>query len=177
MDIKDKVAIVTGAGSGIGKAIVERFHDEGARAIVVVDRDGDGAQKVAASVGARAVALDVTDEQAIAKLVAETVDENGCLDIFVSNAGYVTQGGLEVENQEIQRMWEVHVMAHIYAARSAVPVMVANGGGYLLNTASAAGLLTQLGSMQYAITKAAAVSLGEFLAITCLLYTSDAADE
>ena len=166
MDIKDKVAIVTGAGSGIGKAIVERFHDEGARAIVVVDRDGDGAQKVAASVGARAVALDVTDEEAIAKLVSETVEENGCLDIFVSNAGYVTQGGLEVENQEIQRMWEVHVMAHIYAARSAVPVMAANGGGYLLNTASAAGLLTQLGSMQYAITKAAAVSLGEFLAIT-----------
>jgi NAD(P)-dependent dehydrogenase (short-subunit alcohol dehydrogenase family) len=152
MDIKDKVAIVTGAGSGIGKAIVERFHDEGARAIVVVDRDGDGAQKVAASVGARAVALDVTDEKAIAKLVSETVEENGCLDIFVSNAGYVTQGGLEVENQEIQRMWEVHVMAHIYAARSAVPVMAANGGGYLLNTASAAGLLTQLGSMQYAIT-------------------------
>ncbi|MGZ0214531.1 MAG: SDR family oxidoreductase, partial [Acidimicrobiales bacterium] len=130
MDIKDKVAIVTGAGSGIGKAIVERFHDEGARAI------------------------DVTDEKAIAKLVSETVEENGCLDIFVSNAGYVTQGGLEVENQEIQRMWEVHVMAHIYAARSAVPVMAANGGGYLLNTASAAGLLTQLGSMPYATTQA-----------------------
>ncbi|SUZ64088.1 uncharacterized protein METZ01_LOCUS16942, partial [marine metagenome] len=166
MEIKDKVAIVTGGGSGIGEALVERFRAEGARGLVVVDRDGANAERVAQQAGGKAVEMDVTDENAIAHVVAETVDDHGTLDIFVSNAGYVTQGGLETDNAEIQRMWEVHVMSHVYAARAAVPVMVANGGGYLLNTASAAGLLTQLGSMQYAVTKAAAVSLGEFLSIT-----------
>ena len=166
MEIRDKVAIVTGGGSGIGEALAKRFHAEGARGVVVVDRDGTNAERVAQNIAGTAVELDVTDEPAIASVVAETVQEHGTLDIFVSNAGYVTQGGLEADNDEIQRMWEVHVMSHIYAARAAVPVMVANGGGYLLNTASAAGLLTQLGSMQYAVTKAAAVSLGEFLSIT-----------
>ena len=166
MEIKDKVAVITGGGSGIGEALAERFHHEGARGVVVVDRDADNAARVAQSIGGTAVGLDVTDEDGIVDLVNQTVKDYGTLDIFVSNAGYVTQGGLEAENAEIQRMWEVHVMSHVYAARASVPVMVANGGGYLLNTASAAGLLTQLGSLQYSITKAAAVSLGEFLAIT-----------
>ena len=166
MEIKDKVAVITGGGSGIGEALAERFHHEGARGGVVVDRDADNADRVAQSIGGTAVGLDVTDEDGIVDLVNQTVKDYGTLDIFVSNAGYVTQGGLEAENAEIQRMWEVHVMSHGYAARASVPVMVANGGGYLLNTASAAGLLTQLGSLQYSITKAAAVSLGEFLAIT-----------
>ena len=121
---------------------------------------------MAERVGGTAVGLDVTDEEAIKAVVADTVAAHGALDVFVSNAGYVTQGGLEVANDEIQRMWEVHVMSHVYAARAAVPPMVEGGGGYLLNTASAAGLLTQLGSLQYAVTKAAAVSLGEFLSIT-----------
>jgi len=166
MEIKDKVAVITGGGSGIGEALAERFHHEGARGVVVVDRDADNADRVAQSIGGTAVGLDVTDENGIVDLVNQTVKDYGTLDIFVSNAGYVTQGGLEAENAEIQRMWEVHVMSHVYAARASVPIMVANGGGYLLNTASAAGLLTQLGSLQYSITKAAAVSLGEFLAIT-----------
>ena len=166
MQIQDKVAIVTGGGSGIGEALAKRFHDEGASGVVVVDRDGSNAERVAQSIGATAVELDVTDETGIVDLVNQTVKDHGSLDIFVSNAGYVTQGGVEADNDEIQRMWEVHVMSHIYAARASIPVMAANGGGYLLNTASAAGLLTQLGSMQYSITKAAAVSLGEFLAIT-----------
>jgi NAD(P)-dependent dehydrogenase (short-subunit alcohol dehydrogenase family) len=157
---------VTGGGSGIGEALAKRFHDEGASGVVVVDRDGSNAERVAQTIGATAVELDVTDESGIVDLVNQTVKDHGTLDIFVSNAGYVTQGGVEADNDEIQRMWEVHVMSHIYAARASIPVMVANGGGYLLNTASAAGLLTQLGSMQYSITKAAAVSLGEFLAIT-----------
>lgn len=167
MELAGKVAVVTGGASGIGEALIERFKAEGARALVVVDRDEAGAQAVADRVGGTAVGLDVTDEEAIKTVVADTVAAHGALDVFVSNAGYVTQGGLEVSNDEIQRMWEVHVMSHVYAARAAVPVMVERGGGgYLLNTASAAGLLTQLGSMQYAVTKAAAVSLGEFLAIT-----------
>ncbi len=166
MKLKDKVAIVTGGASGIGEALIERFHAEGASGLVVVDRDLDGARQVAERVGGTAVGCDVTDEAAIAALVNDTIDAHGRVDVMVSNAGYASGGGLEVANEEIQRMWEVHVMSHIYAARAVVPAMVANGGGYLLNTASAAGLLTQLGSMQYAVTKAAAVSLGEFLAIT-----------
>ena len=166
MELAGKVAVITGGASGIGEALVERFHAEGARALVVVDRDQAGAAAVADRVGGTAVGLDVTDEEAIKAVVADTVAAHGALDVFVSNAGYVTQGGLEVSNDEIQRMWEVHVMSHVYAARAAVPVMVQGGGGYLLNTASAAGLLTQLGSLQYAVTKAAAVSLGEFLSIT-----------
>ncbi|MDE0499669.1 MAG: SDR family NAD(P)-dependent oxidoreductase [Acidimicrobiaceae bacterium] len=166
MELAGKVAVVTGGASGIGEALIERFKAEGARAVVVVDRDEAGAQAVADRVGGTAVGLDVTDEEAIKTVVADTVAAHGALDVFVSNAGYVTQGGLEIANDEIQRMWEVHVMSHVYAARAAVPVMVERGGGYLLNTASAAGLLTQLGSLQYAVTKAAAVSLGEFLSIT-----------
>ncbi len=166
MNLEGKVAVVTGAASGIGEALVERFKAEGARALVVVDRDEVGAQAVADRVGGTAVGLDVTDEAALKSLVAETVAAHGALDVFVSNAGYVTEGGLETSNDEIQRMWEVHVLSHVYAARAAVPVMVEQGGGYLLNTASAAGLLTQIGSLQYTITKAAAVSLGEFLSIT-----------
>lgn len=178
MELTNTVSIVTGGASGIGKALCERFVAEGAAAVVVADRDETGAAEVAAALGASqdaasansaavsAATLDVSDEAAVAALVADTVAKHGCIDVFVSNAGYGAQGGLEVANNEIQRMWEVHVLAHIYAARAAVPHMVANGGGYLLNTSSAAGLLTQLGSMQYSITKAAAVSLGEFLAIT-----------
>lgn len=166
MKLENKVAIVTGGASGIGKALIQRFHAEGARALVAVDMDGEGAAAVAASVGGTSVALDVTDEGAIQSLVNDTLDAHGAVDVFVSNAGYGTSGGLETSNEEIQRMWEVHVMSHVYAARAVVPSMAANGGGYLLNTASAAGLLTQLGSLQYSITKAAAVSLGEFLAIT-----------
>ena len=166
MELAGKVAVVTGGASGIGEALVERFKAEGARGLVVVDCDEAGAQAVAERVGGTAVGLDVTDEEAIKAVVADTVAAHGALDVFVSNAGYVTQGGLEISNDEIQRMWEVHVMSHVYAARAAVPVMVEGGSGYLLNTASAAGLLTQLGSLQYAVTKAAAVSLGEFLAIT-----------
>ncbi|WP_419842984.1 SDR family oxidoreductase [Candidatus Poriferisodalis sp.] len=166
MELAGKVAVVTGGASGIGEALVERFAAEGAKALVVVDRDEAGAQAVADRVGGAAVGLDVTDEQAVKQVVADTVAAHGALDVFVSNAGYVTEGGLEVSNEEIQRMWEVHVLSHVYAARAAVPVMVERGGGYLLNTASAAALLTQIGSLQYTVTKAAAVALGEFLSIT-----------
>ncbi len=175
MELKETVSIVTGGASGIGKALCERFVAEGATAVVVADRDEAGAALVAESirhaaqdnnVSVSAAALDVSDEAATHQLVEKVVAEHGRIDVFVSNAGYVTQGGLEASNDEIRHMFDVHVMAHIYAARAAVAHMVANGGGYLLNTASAAGLLTQLGSLQYTITKAAAVSLGEFLAIT-----------
>ncbi len=166
MEIKDKIAVITGGASGIGKELAERFHSEGARHVVVVDRDEAGARAVAESVGGTGFGIDVADEAAIRDLVAQVERDQGPIDLFVSNAGYVTVGGLEVSNEEIQTMWEVHVMAHIYAARAVLPSMIERGEGYLLNTASAAGLLSQIGSLAYSVTKHAAVAFAEWLAIT-----------
>lgn len=166
MELRDRVVVITGAGSGIGEALARAAHAEGARHVVVVDRDGREAARVAADVGGTAVGIDVRDEAAIRGLVESTERAEGPIDLFVSNAGYVTAAGLEDSNESIQQMWEVHCMAHIYAARAVLPSMIARGEGYLLNTASAAGLLTQIGSMTYSITKAAAVALGEWLSIS-----------
>ncbi len=166
MELQDRVVVVTGGGSGIGEALAIAAKAEGARHVVVADLDGAQAQRVAAAVGGTGVAIDVRDEAAIRTLVDDTEDAHGPIDLFVSNAGFVTTAGLEDSNDAIQRMWEVHCMAHIYAARAVLPSMIARGEGYLLNTASAAGLLTQIGSMSYSITKAAAVSLAEWLAVT-----------
>lgn len=166
MDLTNKVVIVTGGASGIGEALAERFAKEQAKHVVVADRDEGGAKAVAARIGGTGVGIDVSDEAAIRALVETTEREQGPIDLFVSNAGYVTVGGLETPNEDLQRMWEVHVLAHLYAARAVVPRMIEQGGGYLLNTASAAGLLTQIGSMAYAVTKHAAVSLAEWIAVT-----------
>jgi len=166
MELQDRVVVVTGAGSGIGEAIARAAHAAEARHVVVADLDGAQAERVAADIGGTPVAIDVRDEAAIIAMVEATLETHGPIDLFVSNAGYVTSAGLEESNDSIQRMWEVHCMAHIYAARAVLPSMIARGEGYLLNTASAAGLLTQIGSMTYSITKAAAVSLGEWLSIT-----------
>ncbi len=170
MELNDRLnegaAIITGGGSGIGEALAHAAAAGGARHVVVADLDGDGAARVAADIGGTAAQIDVRDDAAIIDLVERTLDAHGPIGLFASNAGYVTTAGLEDPNERIQAMWEVHVMSHIYAARAVVPSMAANGGGYLLNTASAAGLLTQLGSMSYSITKSAAVSLAEWLAIT-----------
>lgn len=166
MELKDKIAVVTGGASGIGADLAERFAREGAKHVVVADRDEGGAKAVAARIGGTGVGLDVADETAVRELVDTTEREQGPIDLFVSNAGYVTIGGLETPNEDLQRMWEVHVMSHLYAARAVVPRMIEQGGGYLLNTASAAGLLTQIGSMAYAVTKHAAVALAEWIAVT-----------
>ena len=166
MELKDRVVVVTGGGSGIGEALAVAAHREGARHVVVADLHAAEAERVAASIGGTGVGIDVRDEAAIVRLVDDTQAAHGPIDLFVSNAGFVTAAGLEDSNDAIQRMWEVHCMAHIYAARAVLPSMIARGEGYLLNTASAAGLLTQIGSMAYSITKAAAVSLGEWLSVT-----------
>jgi NAD(P)-dependent dehydrogenase (short-subunit alcohol dehydrogenase family) len=166
MELKDRVVVITGGGSGIGEALAIAAKAEGARHVAVADLDGSQAERVAALVGGTGVAIDVRDESAIQRLVEDTESAHGPIDLFVSNAGYVTAAGLEDPNESIQRMWEVHCMAHIYAARAVLPSMIARGEGYLLNTASAAGLLTQIGSMSYSVTKAAAVSLAEWLAVT-----------
>ena len=134
--------------------------------MVVADLHGAEADRVATEIGGTAVAIDVRDESAVQQLVEQTLSSHGPIDLFVSNAGYVTIGGLEDTNERIEQMWEVHVMSHIYAARAVLPSMIANGGGYLLNTASAAGLLTQIGSLAYSVTKHAAVGLAEWLSVT-----------
>ena len=166
MELTDRVVIVTGAGSGIGEAIARAAHAAGARHVVVADLHGDEAERVAADIGGTAVAVDVRDESAIQQMVESTLDAHGPIDVFVSNAGFVTAAGLEDTNEAIQTMWEVHCMAHIYAARAVLPSMIARGEGYILSTASAAGLLTQIGSMAYSMTKAAAISLAEWLSIS-----------
>ena len=166
MEIEGKVIIITGGAAGIGAGLAERFHQDGAKQIVVADLDEKKVKQVAIRVGGKGVCLDVSNEVAIKALVAEVEQEQGRIDLFVSNAGYVSFEGLEGDIGALDRMWGVHVKAHVYAARAVLPGMIARGEGYLLNTASAAGLLSQIGSMHYSVTKAAAVGLAEWLQIT-----------
>jgi NAD(P)-dependent dehydrogenase (short-subunit alcohol dehydrogenase family) len=166
MELRDRVVIVTGGASGIGAALCRRFAAEGARAVVVADMDGDGAAAVASEIGGTPATTDVAREADVVALVERTIDEHGPVDLFCSNAGIAIGGGVEVPNDEWQRIWEINTMAHVYAARAVLPGMLARGEGYLLNTASAAGLLTNLGAAPYAVTKHAAVALAEWLSIT-----------
>lgn len=166
MEIRDKITLVTGGASGIGRALARAFYAEGARHVVVADRDEAGAMSVAEEIAGTGVGIDVADEDQVRQLIASTSANIGPIDLCMSNAGYVTSGGLEVSNDEINRMWEVHVMSHIYAARAVLPSMIERGEGYLMSTASAAGLLTQVGSLAYSLTKHAAVALAEWIAIT-----------
>ncbi len=166
MELSGKIAIVTGGASGIGRGLVERFNQEGASHVVVVDLDEVGAKAAADEGGGTGVGLDVSDESAIRELVADIEEQHGRVDLFVSNAGYVTIGGVEAPIEDLERMFAVHVLAHLYAARAVLPGMIRRGEGYLLSTASAAGLLSQFGSLHYAVTKHAAVALAEWIAIT-----------
>jgi len=167
MQIENKTVVITGGGSGIGEALAERCIAGGARHVVVADLSAERAATVAARLGERVVGvgLDVADEGAVKALVDGVLDQQGPIDLFVSNAGYGKRGGIELSNADFERMWQVHTMAHVYAARAVLPSMIARGEGYLLNTASAAGLLTQMDSVIYAVTKHAAVSLAEWLSI------------
>ena len=166
MELKDKVVVVTGGASGIGRALARRFAAEGARGVVVADLGAEGASAVADEIGGLSVPTDVADEAAVVELVQRAEDAFGPIDLFCSNAGIAVGGGVEAPNAEWQRIWDVNVMAHVYAARAVLPGMLARGEGYLLNTASAAGLLTNIGAAPYAVTKNAAVALAEWLAIT-----------
>jgi NAD(P)-dependent dehydrogenase (short-subunit alcohol dehydrogenase family) len=165
MDVKDRVAIVTGGGGGIGSAVARRWMAGGARAVVVVDRNGDAARAVGTEIGCLGVELDVTNEAQVAALVERVEGEIGPVDIFFSNAGAGAGGGVEASNEAWQAQWELHVMAHVYAARAVLPSMVARGDGYLVHTASAAGLLAAVGSAPYSVTKAACIKLAETIAI------------
>lgn len=166
MELRDKVVIVTGAGHGIGAALARRFAAESPRGLLAADIDGAAAEGVARGVNAVAVAADVADENDVARLVAEAEARFGRVDLFCSNAGILRVGGVETPNADWQRTWEVNVMAHVFAARAVLPGMIARGGGYLMQTASAAGLLSQIGAATYSVTKHAAVALAEWLSIT-----------
>lgn len=166
MLVKDKIVVVTGAASGIGRALAHRFAREGARLVVCSDINGEGARAVAAEVGGIAFETNVAKEADIQRLIETVEADHGPIDLFCSNAGIGIGGGAEAPDEGWQRIWDINVMAHVWAARHLVPRMIARGGGYLLNTASAAGLLSQIGSAPYAVTKHAAVGLAEWLAIT-----------
>ncbi|HMF11027.1 MAG TPA: SDR family oxidoreductase [Gemmataceae bacterium] len=166
MQLKDKVIVVTGGAHGIGRALCRRFAAEGARGIVVADRDSEGAEQVAGAIGGLAVAVDVGVEADLVRLVRTATSTYGPIDLFCSNAGIIKVGGVETADVDWQDIWEVNLMAHVWAARAVLPGMLARGHGYLLQTASAAGLLTQIGSAPYAVTKHAAVALAEWLAVT-----------
>lgn len=152
---------------GIGRALCQRFAAEGARAVVVADLEFDKAEQVASEIGGVAVKTDVSNEADIVNLVKQATEQFGQIDLFCSNAGIIGKpGGAEVSNEDWQEIFGVNVMAHIYAARAVLPQMIERGEGYLLQTASAAGLLTQIGSAPYSVTKHAAVAFAEWLSIT-----------
>lgn len=167
MELQDRITVVTGAASGIGRASAQAFAAEGARLVIVADLDLDKSIAVAESIGpqARGVSLDVADEAAVKALCEQIENDDGPIDVFFSNAGYGQAGGLDLSPQDWQRMMDVHFSAHLYAAQALVPGMVARGEGYLFSTASAAGLLTQMDSGPYAVSKAAAVAFAEWLSI------------
>ncbi len=166
MDIQGKVVVVTGAGSGIGRALARKFAEAGAKAVIAADIDLAGAEETAKAYGGPAMRCDVSSEASIHALIEETEAKHGPIALFCSNAGILTLGGPEAPDEEWRRIIDINVMAHIWAARHLVPLMAARGGGYFLNTASAAGLLSQVGSMPYAVTKHAAVAVAEWLALT-----------
>ena len=171
MKLQDKIVVLTGGAHGIGRAMAERFAMEGARAIVIADRDLTAAEAVAGSLGGEtqgiACALDVSHGSEVDAMVASVLAQFGRIDLFCANAGIGgPPGGEEVVDEAWQKIWEVNVMAHVHAARAVLPSMIARGEGYLLTTASAAGLLTQVGSAPYSVTKHAAVAFAEWLAVT-----------
>jgi NAD(P)-dependent dehydrogenase (short-subunit alcohol dehydrogenase family) len=166
MEIRNSIVVVTGGASGIGRALCERFAAEGAAHVVVADRDAAGAAAVAAAVGGTSRQLDVAGDDALADLIDATEREIGPIDLFCSNAGVFVAGGVDTPEATWDSVWRVNTLAHIRAARHMLPRMVARGGGYLLQTASAAGLLSQIGSASYAVTKHAALAFAEWLAIT-----------
>jgi NAD(P)-dependent dehydrogenase (short-subunit alcohol dehydrogenase family) len=167
MLVKNKVCVVTGAAGGIGAAVARAYADKGARGVVVADLKSsrDRLAKVAGDIDGLAVTADVGQEEDIKALIAAAEDKYGPVDVFFSNAGLSRKGQESADDADWDVSWRVHVMSHVFAARALVPGMLARGSGYLLNTASAAGLLASLNSMPYGVTKHAAVALAEHLAI------------
>ena len=166
MQLKDRIIVITGAAGGIGRAMAQRFHKENPKLIVCSDINEAGIRETAQSVSGIAIQANVSREADIQHLIETVESKHGPIDLFCSNAGIGVRGGAEVPDEGWQKIWDINVMAHVWAARHLVPRMTARGGGYLLNTSSAAGLLSQIGSAPYAVTKHAAIGFAEWIAIT-----------
>ena len=165
MDAAGRVVVVTGGARGIGRALARRFASEGAAAVIVADVDQSGASAVAHEIRGTAVQCDVSREADVKKLIDQVEIEHGRIDIFCSNAGIAVGGGPETADDQWQRIWDVNLMSHVFVARHALPGMLKRGEGYLLGTVSAAGLLNHVFAAPYGVTKAAALSLFEWLSI------------
>jgi NAD(P)-dependent dehydrogenase (short-subunit alcohol dehydrogenase family) len=166
MTVNQKVVVVTGGGSGIGRALCRRCAAEGARSVAVVDVNRAAAEAVAREIGGLAIGgADVSDEATMQRVVAEVLHHRSRIDLFCSNAGVAVDGDEQTPTAEWDRCWGVNVMAHVYAARAVLPHMLARGDGYLLQTVSAAGLLTHIQSATYAVTKHASLAFAEWLSI------------
>jgi NAD(P)-dependent dehydrogenase (short-subunit alcohol dehydrogenase family) len=171
MDVIGRICVVTGGASGIGRALCEAFAAAGAKGVVVADLNEKGAEEVAEGIrkqGHAAVAVvgDVSLQEDVDRFVATASDRFGPVDVFCANAGILIGGGVEVPDSDWERIWKVNVQSHVCAVRAVLPSMLDRGEGYLVHTASAAGLLTQLGSAPYSVTKHAVVALAEWLSIT-----------
>ena len=173
MELQDRVVVVTGGASGIGRSLALAFAAAGAKGVVVADLDATGAERVAAEVDAAAgatgglgVGCDVSVEAQVQDVVRAAEERFGPVDVFCANAGILVTGGIETPDAAWDRAWSINVKSHLYAARAVIPGMVERGEGYLVHTASAAGLLTQLGAAPYSVTKHAVVSFAEWVSIT-----------
>ena len=166
MKIAGKTVVVTGGASGIGRAMVSKFKQEGAANIVIADINKDELEEFADEVGGKPVLVDMSQEEQVKELVKSTEKDFGQIDLFCGNAGIIFKGGVETTNDKWEKIWQVNVMAHVYATRHALPAMLERGDGYFVITASAAGLLSQVGSATYSVTKHAALALAEWLLIT-----------
>ena len=166
MNLRDKVVVVTGGANGIGRALCRRFAAEKAKAIFVADINEAGATSVASEIHGTPVKVDVAREADLHHVVKLVTDKHGSIDLFCSNAGILFPGGEETSDADWQRIWNINVMAHVYGGRAVLPGMLARKQGYLLQTVSAAGLLTIIGAAPYAVTKHAALAFAEWLAIT-----------
>ncbi|MFK3985655.1 SDR family oxidoreductase [Micromonospora sp. NPDC050397] len=168
MDLAGRVVVVTGGAGGIGAALARRFATEGAHAVVIADLDGDAAARITAEIGPTALGrdVDVTDPAQVRALVADVEQRYGRIDLFCANAGITTGVGLDASDADWDRAWRVNLLAHVHAARAVLPGMLDRGGGYLLQTCSAAGLLTAVGDAPYTVTKHGAVAFAEWLAVT-----------
>jgi len=169
--VEDKVVLVTGGAGGIGRALVRQLHAEGARGVAVADLDGEGARAVAEEIGGLGLEVDVSDEEQIRDAVARTEERFGPVDILCSNAGVAfsdAPGWMATSqtNEQWERIWKINVMAHIWGARAVLPGMIERGGGALMHTVSAAGLLNQIGDASYSVSKHAALGFAESVAIT-----------
>lgn len=165
MELQGRVAVVTGGANGIGRALCRRLAEAGVRGIVVADIDGDGAQRVAEEVSGIAVRCDVAWEEDVRSLVTRASQEFGRIDLYCSNAGVTAKGGIDADDAAWERNWRVNVLGHVYAARQVIPLMLQQGEGCFLLTASAAGLLTEIGSAPYSVSKHGTVALAEWLSV------------